>query len=237
MLIESCRRLRGPKSFRLVALKKKKASSSSSNLASPSYYRAELSTSDDASHIFPSSPKFPLSSSAYELTGPELSGSKDIVNNVTEPAPAYYLTDTHNHQIGVRITRRPMSPPPFNTVVEAAPKTSLSVPDSCETFSLSTFSYYGGSVSQPLEPPPISPSLSTFAPEPPLLMEPESLPPPPRRGPRHAGSSGSVWSAMTAIHGRPEDVGVAQSRSGRLLNPLEIGVLVTVERKRSDETA
>ncbi|KAH9476601.1 Pheromone B beta 1 receptor [Psilocybe cubensis] len=112
-----------------------------------------------------------------------------------DAAPPYYASypPTRTH-IAVPID------PLRDTRSIMEPRASLvsSAPDETDTFTISTFSYYGA---QPASPS--SPTSTIMVPSSPAVV-PHSLPPPPRRFPRQAPSSSSVRTAVSNAAPREE---------------------------------
>lgn len=158
------------------------------------------SPSRDFSSISPRSATSHLSQSTITLaSSPDGYGSKkskfhealeDVeAQHIPESAPPYYASDpsTHPHlTIGV-----PIDPSRGVTIVSEG-RSSVVELDEGDAFTISTFSYYG----QPSSPnSPASPT-STMVPHSPGLPL-QSLPPPPRRFPRHSPSSSSVLTTVS----------------------------------------
>ena len=154
----------------------------------------------------------------------EEAGEDAPTNYTRDTAPAYY-------EIGA-----PIDISRGNSVHEGH-RLSLPEVDNSDTFTLSTFSYYG----QPSSPVHLSPS--TLPPHSPGVI-PQSLPPPPRRMPRHMPSSGSVTSMSSfrsenptaytpTIPGVPEDVGPTPYEASRTLGVPGGRIMVTIQRQAS----
>jgi len=213
---------RSPRPLHLVNLK----STSTSSTFSPSSDFHSKSPQSLASHLSQSTITLAPSPMGYthQKTKSEEAGEDAGTNYSRDTAPAYY-------EIGA-----PIDASRGNSVHEEH-MPSLPEIDNSDTFTLSTFSYYG----QP--PSPIHLSPSTLPPHSPSVML-QSLPPPPRRMPRHVSSSASVTSMSSfrsenptvytpSIPGVPEDVGPTSYGPSRTLGVPGGRIMVTIQRQAS----
>ena len=221
----------GLKSLHLVHINTA-SSSSLSKTDSLSHDRGVKSPSFLASHSSSASTILPIahhnSKKAEWLRSQEVPQSQYI----PEPSPSYRPPETpYQQSIAIPIVSRRISPPPLPPIAVVPKGSSLPDLEGSDTFTLSTFSYYGGTMPSAMEGPLRSPALSMLAPEPPVEIEPVSLPPPPRRRPRHMGSNGSVNSAPTIVPGVPQDVGSASFEQRGVLGVSGGGIFITVEQE------
>ncbi|KAF8960683.1 pheromone A receptor-domain-containing protein [Flammula alnicola] len=220
---------RGPRALNLVSLKTISSTLSSSPV-SPSHDYHAKSPQSMSSHLSQSTITLAASpdGSAHKKSK-SAEAHEDAESHYTcETAPGYYAPyPTSYPDIGVAIDATREA-----TTVQHRDTRRPSLPelDTSDTFTISTFSYYG-QPSSPSGTTPPSPAPSTFPPHTPTYV-PQSLPPPPRRGPRHAGSNGSV-SAASIVPGVPEDVGPASYEERRILGIPGGGIMVTIQRQAS----
>nr|ANB67034.1 pheromone receptor [Agrocybe salicacicola] len=166
-----------------------------------------------------------------------------------EAAPSYYASS--ERELPPLPTNTTTGRPPIGMpIIDTTRRPSLPEIeiDKSDTFTISTF-YYGASSSavptpttsySPYSASPQPPSPSAF-PQPPSPFLQHSLPPPPRRGPRTKGSSGSMGSTgsyivLQAPQDVPEDVGPSSYTAPAPVQTLGVqggAIMVTVQKQAS----